>query len=117
MSLNHLKELLGNSSITMNNQSVRMNLNNDGREKTKVKVNGTLRGQCLCMQMKKRMCHRKRSLMQLDKDMSCSSRIEVWVMVSWSVQHVPRRPLSDIIHRIMVVGLKYTMHRRRRDVC
>ena len=29
----------------MNNQSVRMNLRKDGREKTKVKVNGSLRGQ------------------------------------------------------------------------
>jgi len=37
----------------MNSQSVRMNLNMDGREKIKVKVNGSLREQGLRIQMGK----------------------------------------------------------------
>jgi len=47
----------------MNNQSVRMNLSKDGRERKKVKVNDSLRGQGLNMQMRKRMWHHKRGLM------------------------------------------------------
>lgn len=53
----------------MKNQSIRMNLNMDGRERKKVKVDGSLRGQGLCMQKTKRMWHRKMDLMQLDRDM------------------------------------------------
>ena len=47
----------------MSNQSVRMNLNMDGREKTKVEVNGSLIVQGLNMKMGKKMWFRKRDLM------------------------------------------------------
>jgi len=47
----------------MNNKSVRMNLKMDGKEGTKVKVNGSLREQGLRMQVRKRMWHHTRDLM------------------------------------------------------
>jgi len=62
----------------------------DGKERTKVKVNDSLRGQGLSMQMRKRMWHCKRVLMQLDRDMSHSSSIEVLVLVGWSFGHLAR---------------------------
>jgi len=45
--------------------------------------------------------------MKLEKDMSHSSSIEVLVLVSWSVQHVARNTLREIVHRIKVVGFIY----------
>ena len=64
-----------------------MNFNMDGKERTKVKVNGSLRGQGLRMQMIKRLWHRKRDLMKLNKDMGhiSNNNIEVKTLVSWSV--------------------------------
>ena len=58
----------------------------------------------------------KRYLMQLDKDMGHISRnnIEVRVLVSWSVGHVARNTLREIVNKIRVVSLRYTVHRRHR---
>ena len=79
-----------------------MNLSMDGKEGTKVKVNGSLRGQGLRMHMRKRMWHHKRDFMQLDKDMGhiSNNSIEVRALVGWSVGHEVRRTLRDIFHRI-----------------
>ena len=72
-----------------------MKLNMDGREKTKVEVNGSLRGQGLKMQMGKKIWHRKRYLRWLDKDMGHKN--------------------SNIIEvRALVVGLRYIVHRRHK---
>ena len=46
-----------------------MNLSMDGKEKTKVEVNGSMRGQGLNMYMGKKMCRHKTCLMQVDRDM------------------------------------------------
>jgi len=102
----------------MNSQSIRMNLSKDGRGKTKVKVNGSLRGQGLCMQMRKRMWHHKISLMHLNRDtgQNKNNNIEVLVLVGSSVGHAVRRTLRDIVHKIRVVGLRYTMHMRHRQL-
>jgi len=72
-----------------------MNLSKDGRENTKVEVNGSLRGQGHNMQMGKKMWLRKRDLMQLDRDMghSSSNIIEVRALVGWSVGHVVRNTI------------------------
>lgn len=67
------------------------------------------------MQMRKRVWHRKRDLMQLDKDMSHNSSIEVFSLVGWSVGHVERNKLRYIFDKVSVVGLRYTVHRRCRQ--
>lgn len=54
----------------------------------------------------------KRGLMELDRDMSSSSSIKVLVLVGWSVGHVVRNTLREIVHRIRVIGLRYTMKKR-----
>jgi len=99
----------------MSNQSVSMNLSMDGKEKTKVEVNGSLRGQEMNMQMGKKMWHHKRDLMQLDKDMghNSSKSIEVRALVGWSVGHVVKNTLGETVRSIRVEGLRY-MHRRRK---
>jgi len=88
----------------------------DGRERTKVEVNGSLRGQGLNMKMGKKMWLCKRDLMQLDRDMGHSSNnnIEVRALVGWSVGHVVRNTVGDIVFNIKVEGLRYTMHRQCR---
>jgi len=98
----------------MKNQSIRMNLSMDGKERIKVKVNGSLRGQGLYMQMRKRMWHHKRDLMQQHRFMCHinNNNIEVRALVCWSVGHVVRRTLGEIIHKIWVVGLRYIVQRR-----
>lgn len=92
-----------------------MNLNKDGREKTNVKINGSLRGQGLNMQMGKKMWHHKRDLMKLDKDMghSSSKNIEVMSFVDWSVGHLVNT-LGEIFCSIRVEGLRYIVHKRCR---
>ena len=60
------------------------------------------------------MWHRKRYLMQLDRDMNRNNNIEVLVLVSWSVVHVARNTIREIVHRTKVVGLRYTVHERHR---
>jgi len=64
------------------------------------------------MQMRKRVWQYKRDLMHLDKDMSHNNSIELFALVGWSVGHVERNKLRDILHKIRVVGLRYTVHRR-----
>lgn len=95
-----------------------MNLIMDGREKKKVEVNGSLRGQGLNMQMGKKIWHHKRSLTQLDRNMghnrSNNNNIEVRVLVIWNVGHVVRRTLGYIVCNIKVVGLRHTMHKRHK---
>lgn len=98
------------------NQSVRMNLNVDGREKIKVEVNSSLRGQGLNMQMGKKMWLCKRDLVQLDRDMghnSSNNNIEVRALGGWSVGHVVRNTLGEIVHNIRMEGLRYTVHKRQ----
>ena len=91
-----------------------MNLSKDGkgRIRIKVRVNGSRKEQGLRMQDRKKMGHQKRNLMHLDKDMDHVSSIELKVLDSWSVEHVVRNTLRDIVHRIRVVGLIYIVHRR-----
>lgn len=91
-----------------------MNLIKDGKRKTKVKVKESLREQGLKIQGRKKMWHLKRSSMQQDKDMDHNSSIEVMILDSWSVGHVTRNTLGDIFHRISMVGLRYTVHRRHK---
>ena len=102
MNLDHMRNLLGNLSISMRNKSVRMNLSMDGREKTKVELNGSLRVQGINMQMGKKMWHHNRGSIWLDRDMSRNSNIEVRVLVSWSVLYVVKNILRDIFDRIKV---------------
>ena len=52
--------------------------------------------------------------MQLDMDMDHNSNIEVMVLESWSVGHAVRNTLREIVDIIMVVGLIYIVHKRRR---
>ena len=59
------------------------------------------------------MWHHKRGSMQLDRDMSCSSNLEMLVLVSWSVGHVARNTLREFVYKIRMVGLIYIVHRRR----
>ena len=95
----------------MSNQSVRMNLNMDGRETTKVEVIGSLIGQGLNMQMGKKMWLRKRDLTRLDRDTDHNNgKIEVRALVGWSVRHVVRNTFGEIVHNIRVESLRYTMH-------
>lgn len=95
-----------------------MNLNMDGKKRTKAKVNVSLRGQGLRMQMIKKIWHHKRDLMQLDRDMGDNSNnnIEVRALVGWSVGHAVRSTLGEIVHIIKVVGLRYTLHMRCRPL-
>jgi len=81
----------------MRNQSVRINLSIDGKENTKVEVNGSLRGQGLNMKMGKKMWYYKIDLMKLDRNMghNSSRSIEVRTLVSWSVGHVVRSIVGD----------------------
>lgn len=51
--------------------------------------------------------------MQLDRDMGHNNRIKLMVHDGQSVGHVVRNILKGIFHRIMVVGLKSIVHRRR----
>lgn len=85
----------------------------DGKERRKVKVNGSLRRKGLRMQMRKRMWHQKRDLMQLNRDMGHINNrsIEVRALEGWSVGHVVRNTLRDIFHKIKVVGLRYIVIR------
>lgn len=62
--------------------------------------------------MRKRMWHRKRCLMFVDRGISRNSSIEVLVLVGCSVGHVVRSTLRDIFHGIRVVGLRYIAQRR-----
>ena len=64
------------------------------------------------MHMRKKMWQDKRGSMQLDRDMGHNRSIEVKALVAWSVGHVVRSILRDIVCRIKVVGLRYTVHRR-----
>lgn len=92
-----------------------MNLSKDVREKTKVKVNGSLREQGLIMKMGKKIWQCKRYLMQLDRDMGHkNNNIEVRALVSWSDGHVVKNTLGEIFHKMRVLGLRYTVHRRCR---
>ena len=55
----------------------------------------------------------QRSLMKLDSDMGHNNNnIEVRALLGWSVGHVVESTLGEIVHKIMVVGLRYTVHRR-----
>lgn len=99
----------------MRNKIIRMNLNMDEKENTKVEANGSLRGRGLIMHMGSKTWHCKRSLMHLDRDMghnSNNSSIEVRVLVDWSVGHVVRNTLGEIVHSINVEGLRYIVHKR-----
>lgn len=100
----------------MNNQSVRMNLSMDGRENIKVEVNGILREQGLRTHMGKKIWHCKRDLMQLDRDMGHKSKnnIEVRGLVGWSVEHMVRRTLGEIVCNIRMVGLRYIVNMRHK---
>ena len=60
------------------------------------------------------MWHHKRSSKQLDRDMGYSNSIEVRVLVGWSVGHAIRSILREIVHKIKVVGLRYTVHKRHK---
>ena len=91
-----------------------MNLSKDGKGRTKVKVNGSLREQGLRMQRGKKIWHHKRSLMQLDRDMGHNNNIEVREPVGWIVGHVVKNTLGEIVCNIKVEGLRYTMHKRHR---
>lgn len=52
--------------------------------------------------------------MQLNRDMghNSSNNIEARALIGWSVGHVLRRTLGEIVRNIRVEGLSYTMHRR-----
>ena len=89
----------------MSNKSVRMNINKDEKGRIKVNVNGNQKEQGLRIQKKKKMGHHKRSSMQLDKDMDHNNKIEVMLLDVWSVGHVVRNTLREIVHKIRVVGL------------
>lgn len=91
-----------------------MNLRKDRKGKTKVKVNGSLGEQGLRMHMGKKIWHHERGLMQLDMDMGHNNLIEVRALVSWSVRNKVRNTLGDIVCKIRVVGLRYTLHKRHR---
>ena len=52
--------------------------------------------------------------MQLDRDMDHSSSLEVMALDGYSVGHVVRNTLREIIHKIRVVGLISTLHRKHR---
>ena len=43
-----------------------------------------------------------------------NNSIEVRALVGWSVGNVARNTLREIVNRIKVVDLRYTMHRRHR---
>jgi len=98
----------------MNNQSLRINLNKDGkgRIRIKVRVNGSRKEQGLRMQKRKKMWHHKRSSMQLYMDMDHNKNIKVMVLDGWNVGQAVRNTLREISHRIRVVGLIYIVHRR-----
>ena len=51
--------------------------------------------------------------MQLDRDMGHSNNnIEVRALAGWSVGHVAKNTLGDIVCNIRVEGLIYTVHKR-----
>ena len=52
--------------------------------------------------------------MQIYRVMDCISNIEVMLLEGWSVVHVVRNTLGEIVYRIKVVGLRYIVNRRRR---
>jgi len=76
-----------------------MTINKDGKGRTKVKVNNSGKEQGLRMQKRNKMWHHKRGSIQLNRDMGHSSSIEVRALVSWSVRHVVRNTLGEIVHR------------------
>lgn len=45
-----------------------------------------------------------------------NNNIEVRSLVGWSVVHVVRSNLGEIVHSIRVEGLRYIVHRRRKLV-
>ena len=98
----------------MNNESVRINLNMDGRARIKVELNGSLREKGIKMYMGMKISHCKIDLMQSDRDMGHNSnnRREVRALVSWSVGNVVRKTLGEIVQNIRLVGLRYTVWRR-----
>ena len=53
--------------------------------------------------------------MELDKDMDHSNDIEVMVLDDWRVGHALRNTLREIVHRIKVVGLRSTVHKKCRQ--
>jgi len=102
----------------MKNESIRLNFNMDAKERIKVKVNGSVRGQGLCMQMRKRKWHHKRNVMQQGRFMFHlnDNNKEVRALDCWSVGHVVGITLTEIVHNIGLVDLLYTLHMRRKTL-
>jgi len=62
--------------------------------------------------MGKKIWHRKRILMEIDRDMDHNRNIEVRALVSWNVGNVVRNTFGEIIHRITVVFIRYIVCKR-----